>query len=379
MKIQRITTVLIIATLLVSMCGCSSIYSKEYSYVTDYVNSSDSNADGKNIAKSYYTLKQAILSMVNDRKETDVIVFDGYDGDISTDLLTACWELRTKNALCSYCVESITYDINHIVSYDEATVYIKYSRSAEDMNKIVRVAFSTDIKDYLYSTMNNLQNKVTLLVNNSTLDEDGVSEMVAEVYEENPLCTISLPKIKVLMYTGSGLQRLFEVSFDYGDSSENIYLNKGRVNMAVSTAVNMCQAETDVETAYNLCNYLIDSCKYEELTYNNTVYDTLIRENANSEGLALAYKAICNELGIDCSIINGISEMQSHTWNIICIDGEYYHVDVSRCRTNGIESGFLQNDKQMWELCRWDTAKYSECRGSLTFEQVFGEEGEISQ
>jgi hypothetical protein len=176
---KRLTAMALCAAMLLGMCGCGSIFDKEYSSVTDYVAAGDSSSDGKDTVRNYYALKQAILRLVDARKESGVVAFGEYDGDISTDLKSACWELRTQNALCAYCVESISYDLNHIVSYDEATMHIAYSRSQQDIDQVVTVSYSTDIKDYLADAINALGKRVVLLVNNSALDEEGVKALVS--------------------------------------------------------------------------------------------------------------------------------------------------------------------------------------------------------
>ena len=97
--IKRLAAFILAAALLLGLCGCGSIFDKDYSSVTDYVPSGDSAGDGKNTVRNYYSLKQTILSLVDGHKESGTAVFDGYDGDISTDLKSACCELRTQNAL----------------------------------------------------------------------------------------------------------------------------------------------------------------------------------------------------------------------------------------------------------------------------------------
>ena len=369
---KRLTSVILCAAIALSLCGCGSVFDKEYYSVSNYVRSADASQDGKSQVKNYYGLKQAILQLVEDHNETGVVSFGEYDGDVSTDLSNACWELRTQNALCAYCVESINYELNHIVAFEEASVYITYSRTESETEQIVKVSYSTGIRDYLESAITNLQGKVVLLVKNSALDEDGVKNLVADIYTKDPVCAVNEPQAAVYMYSGSGLERLFEVNLSYGAVPAVLNAQKVRLNSAVDTAAAACTANGDDKTALAICMYLAGRCNYRPDSGGPSAYDALVTESANSRGLALAFKALCNELGIQCSVVTGLLDTASHWWNMIKLGDDYYHVDISRCITDGCQAGFLRGDKDMWGLYKWDAASYPECRGSLTYDEVAG-------
>ena len=368
--LKRLVTAIIAAALLISLCGCGSIFDKEYSSVTDYSAPGEGASDGKNSVRNYYSLKQAVLNLVDARKESGVIVFDAYDGDISTDLKSACWELRTQDALCAYCVAGISYELNHIVSYDEATMYIKYSRSQAEIDQVAAVSYSTGIKDYLADAINKLQTKAVLLVKNCALDSDGVKELIAEIYTDDPLCAVTMPESTVYMYSGSGLQRLFDIRLSYGGTASGIAAEKTRLAAAVETAAKACADDDGPSAALKVCNYMVSRCVYSKTSDMNTVYYAMMYGTADSEGMALTYKALCSKLGIECRVVKGLMNQEDHWWNIIKLGDDYYHVDVSRCRTDGIAAGFLRTDVDMWSSYRWETAAFPECVGSLTYADV---------
>ena len=61
---RRLTSFILCAALLLMLCGCGSLFDKDYSRETDYVSSGDAGSDGKSQVKNYYGLKQAILQLV---------------------------------------------------------------------------------------------------------------------------------------------------------------------------------------------------------------------------------------------------------------------------------------------------------------------------
>ena len=125
----------ILATTLALMllCGCA-LLNNEYVSVKDYTPSvqEESSTDGKVTVKNFSALKQALLKMAYAGKTEGTIVFDAaYDGDTTADMASACWQVRTQDALCAYCVENMAYEINKIVTINEASVYISYSDVSE--------------------------------------------------------------------------------------------------------------------------------------------------------------------------------------------------------------------------------------------------------
>ena len=92
---------------------------------------------------------------------------------------------------------------------------------------------------------------------------------------------------------------------------------------------------SEEETALFFHDYF--GCEYE-YDYENLKNDTLPDDSFRSGGLfmkkigvcqayAYAYMYIMEKLGIECYVTS--SDEMGHAWNIINIDGSYYHVDVT--------------------------------------------------
>ena len=371
---QFLGITMIVVILVVLCCGCG-LYDKEYSIVENYpmtVNDSDKKS---NSVHNYYELEEAVLDLVHQHLEEGTLKFENYEGDISNDLKNVCWELRTGDAFCAYCVNSLQYELDHIVSHEGAHITASYSRSAEEMEQIRMLSYSTDMAGYIEQTIDQLQDKLVVLINNSALDEEGVRELVETTYEDHPLIAIAAPVTSVRMYTGNGLQRLFDVEFSYGDSNESITEKKEQVRQIVAEIAQQTETDRTETTLLNLVENVNSRCHYQEDYIGNSVYSCLISREANSQGLALTFQSVCQELGIDCETIFGYYNRKDHWWNIVHIGDDYYHIDVSSCAAMGMETGFLKSDVEMWNEYRWDTSIYPECSGNLTYEKVINEQG----
>ena len=83
---------------------------------------------------------------------------------------------------------------------------------------------------------------------------------------------------------------------------------------------------------------------------------------------------LCRELGVDCRIVYGQEDWTEHCWNIVRIDGSYYHVDITAAIEDGAEAGFLMNDEMAWGHYRWDVSSYPKCSGELRYGDLLFDE-----
>lgn len=372
---RRLAVPVLAAALAFLLCGCGSVFDKEYVSVTDYVPTAQEGetAPERVTVHNANALRSAIRDMVYAGQTEGNIDFDaGYDGDMGEDLASACWQVRTQDALCVYCVQDIRYEMKTIVGRTEADLQISYAPSAGNVDDIVRLSYATGLEQRLLNAMREDKSKLVILVSASTYSADRMKQLVMEVYHENPACAAGEPQPDVYMYSGAGRQRLYEINLDYGLSEDEIIRRKSLLlNLDVESntgAENMDEANA----ALAACRYLAEHCTLTEDARLNTLYDALIQGQADSEGVALAYVEMCHQLGLECEIVYGQRAWRDACWNIVTLEGERYHVDVSACMTEGLWSGFLHSDESMWSEYRWDTAAYPACRGTLTYADVAG-------
>ena len=104
---------------------------------------------------------------------------------------------------------------------------------------------------------------------------------------------------------------------------------------AILTGVKGNSSLTDVQKALLIHDRLAVHCEYEYQNYldekltadSYSVYGALVKKQAVCEGYAKAYMYLLDKVGIDSYICS--SSQLKHAWNIVEIDGKYYHVDVT--------------------------------------------------
>lgn len=83
----------------------------------------------------------------------------------------------------------------------------------------------------------------------------------------------------------------------------------------------------DWQIALSLHDYLISNCVYDADLKLRTGYDLLVNGSTVCSGYTAVYQDLLLRVGIPC--VNVVSEPMEHTWNLVQIGGEWYHVDVT--------------------------------------------------
>lgn len=94
---------------------------------------------------------------------------------------------------------------------------------------------------------------------------------------------------------------------------------------------------TDFEKELAIHDFIVNNCRYDIENMrkgttppeSHTAYGVLVNGTAVCEGYANAMKLLLNRAGIPCLIVVGNSKGESHAWNMVSLDGEYYHVDAT--------------------------------------------------
>ncbi len=352
------------AAVLILQGGCS-ILKTEYYSVKDYTE--DMTSEVEELTGSignYDSLLRAISGMVQRHEESGRLTFSNYDGTVSDDIAVACWEVKSDTALGAYAVDYMSYDINRIVSYYEAEIFINYRRTREQVDSIQALSTMTQFEDAIYDAISDLEPVLTVSMNTTGLSEEDIQALVSGVYFENPLMTVIEPQVTAEIYPESGIERIIEVYIDYGGDTDTLremksQLREGVVELSVSVT-----GRASPETALALADALARHCTLldettVESSVDSTAYGAVVNGAADSEGLAMAFMSLCIAKDIECVVVEGRLNTRAHFWNIVTIDGVSRHVDVSGILAG--ESVMLRTDAEIIDRYWWDTGLYPVC------------------
>lgn len=128
-----------------------------------------------------------------------------------------------------------------------------------------------------------------------------------------------------------------EVELNYNIENEielNAQINNINdvLDQIISNTKNMNEFDTELYIHDQICGM---STYYK---YNNindvpeechSIYGCLISKKAVCDGLSKAFMLALNKAGIESIIVTGNLQEQAHAWNMVKLDDEWYHVDIT--------------------------------------------------
>ncbi|MDE6014987.1 MAG: InlB B-repeat-containing protein [Acetatifactor sp.] len=223
---------------------------------------------------------------------------------------------------------AITDDVSH--AGDDKLPDDDWQTDAGNMEDVTLYAATyaeSDLYTYLYQEM--MKRNTRIDIESYQIGYKNADSLVSGVLNEHPDLYFVKKKFSInVNASGTKITSLvMNYSNDYDDSA---------FNDSVKEALSCVNDEmSDLEKVIALHDYLAVNIEYDyknqqsgtlpDVSY--TAYGALVNHTAVCEGYALAYKYLLNRLGIECYLVT--SESMKHAWNMVKLDDEYYHVDVT--------------------------------------------------
>lgn len=170
------------------------------------------------------------------------------------------------------------------------------------------------------------------------------------------------------------IKNLKEVEGYFVRDLNKFYLAYDKAKKIIKDIIKPGMSEFEKERAIH--DYIVLNSKYD---YDNKypaeddgdAYGILMNGTAVCQGYSYATELLLNMVGIRANIVVGDAKGGGwHAWNIVKINGKYYHLDTTWekwDKENNISNYnyFNLSDKEMSKDHDWDTEKYPKCEDSL--------------
>lgn len=368
------TSLILFVLALCFLCACSSIYSSEYYYSEEFDEGANSViASGLDI-KNYSSLRQAILNMIESREEEAVFQFSNYRGSANTDLAAVCYEIKSETPMGAYAVSSIEYELSRIISYYTAEISINYTRTQKEIEDVISVGGVAELNTLLSDKLSQFDDLFTVRIFSTAVDPEYITSYFEREYLQGTFDLAFEPTVSVSSYPETGANRIYEISTSYPVPIGTAKTLTKEMDDAAKLALAELYANDDARLALKIANYLYSNVELtDDTSYSESAYGALVEGKAGDKGIAAAFKIMCRLSGIDCISISGRSNDIASSvryWNIIKIDDDFYHVDISEFNVRGREMSFLLTDTVMRRYRYWDTNDYPACNGLLRYSDL---------
>lgn len=222
----------------------------------------------------------------------------------------------------------------------------------------------SDIEKIIQEAMAKRQNTVVIKYKGKTYKLlDIISEYIAKTIEADEYLNYSYRSVN-MSYKAYGTDITITLKFTYYESADEIKYVDQKVRTILSQIIR--PGMNDHEKVKAVHDYLVLNLAYDTRLINNSPYPALTEGVTACNGYAmLAYKML-KELGIEVRLISGVASSQAfntqnHAWNMVKLDGNWYHLDVTWDDPVPDEAGrilydyYLLTDKEIAKNHSWKT------------------------
>ena len=195
----------------------------------------------------------------------------------------------------------------------------------------------------------------------------------------NTLEKISNDNPEIMYYKGAeysfGKLRLI-----YSKGKEEIQEHKEDIRKIRDEFISnyMLPEMSEYDKILTIHNYIVNNSRYDDRLFlsgtvppeSYTSYGILSLGLGVCEGYAKAMKYLLDSAGIKSIIVVGESKGQSHAWNLVEIEGEYYHIDstwddpITKDGSDVLRYNFFNlRDKEIAKTHSWKKENYPEAKG----------------
>ena len=97
------------------------------------------------------------------------------------------------------------------------------------------------------------------------------------------------------------------------------------------------RTDASMETVRAVYDYMLEFCTYDELNLDQSMYSVMVGHSGVCASFSKAFEFIMQCMGIPCTVILGrLAQGQGmpgstlgHEWNLVLVDGIWYHVDIT--------------------------------------------------
>ena len=357
-KSGKVLAVLTAAGLLLT--GCSALLEREYSQVTTHNAVPATEGDPSILrADSYQELVNALIYFVNGGMEAGTVRLYTDAENVESFLSDACLEVVQEDPLGAYCVEFIKYTVDPVVAYSEAHLDITYRRTREQVASIVQATGVTAIRSELEAALTAFAPSRTLRIRYFSEDEAFIRDLARQAYYGVPDCALGMPEIDLSLYPNSGQQRIVEILLHY--PLDHAELEKRRTVLTgwlEELAAELAPMERQ-ERVSAAAQAVREAGEYDPQA-GSTAYHLFEEGAADSEGVCLAFAALCQKLELPCQAVWGTLNEELHFWNVVQTGAGWRHLDLSVPEAE--DSGPFCTDRQFQELgYLWKEGDFPPC------------------
>ena len=353
---RRLWALALAAVLCLSGCGWMD---GSYVSVTPHQVGPGQTGDGNARTVSGYTeLRSALVSLIDSGSTKGLFSLAEYPGEEAlADMEQAVAYAMGTYPIGAYAVEDIDFDFGTGLGALAMSVDITYRHSREAIERIQTVRGAAGAETAIADALNECADVLVLQI--TGYREEDLVAAVAKYAWMNPDRVMEVPEAEVKLWPDRGSTRVAELTFTYKTDRQTLRAMREEVQPVFSSAALYVSGQAGERVRFSqLHTFLTERFDYTFETSVTPAYSLLCQGTGDSQAFARVYAAMCGRIGLEVLTVRGAREGEERWWNLVRIDGQWYHVDLLA------PEGFRTLTDAEMTGYDWDRAAYPAAEGS---------------
>ena len=354
---KRLLPLMLILSLMLS--GCAGILDGSFHSVTPHEEKNNQKEEQIVSVNNYGALYSTLCDMVANGTESGIISVENYDqSSVESDMNRAIKQATTKDPITAYAVTEIAYELGTNAGQSAVAVTITYLHNRTEIRKIQYMADMASAEEAIGIALDDCESGLVIYV--EAFETMDFVQWVKNYAASNPDQVMEAPEVTANIYPEEGEQRVVELKFVYQNSRDDLKTMQSQVQPLFNAAAIYAGKDGDeADRFFKLYSFLMGlSPEFQMETSITPAYSLLEHGVGDSRAFATVYAAMCRQTGLECITVTGTWAGEPWYWNIVCINGVYYHIDLLQCHQADQFRG--RSDEEMSGYV-WDYSAYPAC------------------
>ena len=349
---MRRACLLLLLLCLVALPGCVP---ESYLLVTPHNSQRGENSDVITV-ENYAAMRSNLVQQVDRHAEQVSMVTYSYAGDVEQDLQRALDYIQSSYPMGAYALEDATYEIVQVASFYQLQLQLTYSHSAWEMEQITQVRME-NLENTIGEAITAGRGRQTLMI--SGFSNVDFAALCRSYLLEHPDQVLQLPQVSWTCWPETGSVRVVELHYAYPVAAAQLRQMRNQVEAQLQAAAALA-GSGEQETAELLYQFLQAQYTGAQQDPQTPAYGVLCQGQGDAASFAAVYRLLCQQAGLNCMLVEGENDGTAYTWNILQLDGVYYHADLLSSLQAGLTQLPLRGDAAMTGYS-WDSERYPVC------------------
>lgn len=335
------------------LSGCSWMDGSYVSVTPHQVAVGQNDSGNARAVRSYTELRSALVRLIDEGSTKGLFSLSDYPREeAEADMAEAVKYVMTVYPVGAYAVQDIQYGFGS----GAVSVDITYSRSPEEIAGIHTVRRMEGAEQAIAEALDESTEKLVLQI--SGYRETDFTEIVRDYARSNPDRVMETPLVEVRICPEQGDVRVVEMVFQYRTDRQELRSMREQVQPVFSSAALYVSGQAGEWVKFSqLHTFLTERFDYQLRSSVTPAYSLLCQGVGDSQAFAQVYTAMCSRIGLNARSVCGKRSGEEHWWNLVNIDGAWYHLDLL-----GEKQFMPLTDGQMADY-EWDRSAYPAATG----------------